>query len=317
MKNFTAQFKNKTILVVGDVMLDEYIFGNITRMSPEAPQTPVIFMKSEKRVLGGAANVAHNIISLGGEAILLGVQGNDEHAKRLQKLLQEARIENRSFTSPTRPTTTKTRVFDSERQVARIDDEQSGPLSKRELSLFSTALRKLPSKIDMVIISDYAKGMISKETIQALRKKFPGEKIVADPKPVHKSLMHSICMITPNLKEVSLMAGTTLKRHEDIRKTITRLTEDLHTSVLATMGREGMMLCDKNDMTIYRVAPPNVRAIDVTGAGDVATAACALALASGAELAEAAEFANRAAAISVTKLGTATVVLKEIFSKKD
>jgi bifunctional ADP-heptose synthase (sugar kinase/adenylyltransferase) len=108
------------------------------------------------------------------------------------------------------------------------------------------------------------------------------------------------------------MAGAALQRHEDIRNTALRLAEELQTSILTTMGRDGMMLCDKNDMTICRIAPPKVRAIDVTGAGDVATAACALALASGASLSQAAEFANRAASISVTKLGTATVTIKEI-----
>jgi D-beta-D-heptose 7-phosphate kinase/D-beta-D-heptose 1-phosphate adenosyltransferase len=312
MKNFTAQFKHKTILVVGDIILDEYLFGNITRMSPEAPQTPVVLMKNEKLVLGGAANVANNIVSLGGKAILLGSIGNDEHGRLLKKLLKKAKIKDGSFISSERPTITKTRVFDGERQIARIDDEKDHPLSKKELALFQTALRKIPANIDMVIVSDYAKGMISKETMRMLRRKFSGDKIVADPKPIHKDLMRGLLIITPNLKETSLMAGAALRRHEDIRNTALRLADELQTSILATMGREGMMLCDKSDMTVYRVASPKVRAIDVTGAGDVATAACALALASGASLAEAAEFANRAAGISVTKIGTAVVTLKDI-----
>ena len=312
MKNFTAQFKNKTILVVGDIILDEYLFGNITRMSPEAPQTPVVLMKNEKLVLGGAANVANNIVSLGGKAILLGSIGGDEHGKISKELLKKAGIKDLSFISPERPTITKTRIFDGERQIARIDNEQDHPLSKKELALFRAALHRAPVKIDMVIISDYAKGMVSGETMDVLRKKFSGDRIVADPKPVHKDLMRGLLVITPNLKETSLMAGAALRRHEDIRNTALRLAEELQTSVLATMGREGMMLCDKNDMTVYRVASPKVRAIDVTGAGDVATAACALALASGASLAEAAEFANRAASVSVTKIGTSTITLKEV-----
>ena len=312
MKNFTAQIKNKTILVVGDLILDEYIMGNITRMSPEAPQTPVILMKGEKRVPGGAANVANNIISLGGRAILLGVVGNDEHGKRLRELIKKTRLTDLSFVSPTRRTTAKTRVFDGVRQVARIDNEQSNPLSEKEFALFSVMLNKLPAKIDMVVVADYAKGMISQKTMQLLRKKFSGEKIVADPKPIHRNLMRGLRVITPNLKEISLMAGSALKRHKDIRNTVSKLAEELHTSILATMGREGMILCDKKDLSVYRVAPPKVRAIDVTGAGDVATAALALALASGVSLIEAARFSNRAAAFSVTKLGTATVTLKEI-----
>jgi rfaE bifunctional protein kinase chain/domain len=311
MKSFTARFKNKTILVIGDLMLDEYIFGNIFRMSPEAPTTPVILVKNRERVLGGAANVAHNIVSLGGKAMLLGCIGDDNAGLLFQKLLTEARIENRSFTSAERPTTVKNRLFDGNRQVARVDTETAKPLTRRELELFSKALHKLPRRIDFVAISDYAKGMFSKETMRLILKRFPGNRILADLKPVHKNLVHELCVITPNLEEVSLMAGIKLRRHEDIRNTAARLAKELRTSVLITMGREGMMLCDKKDLSIYRVAPPKVRAVDVTGAGDVATAATALALASGASLIDAAEFANRAAAISVTKLGTATVTFKE------
>jgi D-beta-D-heptose 7-phosphate kinase/D-beta-D-heptose 1-phosphate adenosyltransferase len=312
MKHFTAQFKNKVILVVGDVMLDEYIFGNITHMSPEAPKTPVILIKDRKCVLGGAANVANNIVSLGGTAILVGYIGDDENGKLCKQLLKKAGIKDSLFTSHTRPTITKMRVFDGERQVTRMDDEYSGPFSKQELISFSTVLRKLPSKVDMVIISDYAKGMVSQKTMRALRDRFSGEKIVVDTKPIHRNLMHDLCMITPNLKEMSVMAGVPLRRHEDIRITAARLAKELNTSVLATLGREGMILCDKNDLTINRIRSPKVHAIDVTGAGDVATAAFTLAVASGASFVDAAKFANRAASISVTKLGTATVTLKEL-----
>jgi D-beta-D-heptose 7-phosphate kinase/D-beta-D-heptose 1-phosphate adenosyltransferase len=312
MEHFTKSFKNKTVLVVGDLILDEYILGNITRMSPEAPQTPVIFMKSDKRVLGGAANVANNIVSLGGKAILLGNIGDDESGRRVKRLLKEAKIQDHSFVIPTRPTITKVRIFDGERQVARIDRERAEEFSTKELALFSAALRKLPKKIDMVVVSDYAKGIVSKKTMALLRKRFTGDKIIADPKPVNKDHMRELHMITPNLKEVSAMTGLEFKSHDLIREAIRTLARELHSSILVTMGREGMMFCDKNNMTIYRVASPKVRAIDVTGAGDVATASCALALAAGASFSEAAEFANRAASVSVTKFGTATVTLAEI-----
>ena len=146
MKNFTAQFKNKTILVVGDVMLDEYVFGKITRMSPEAPTTPVILMKSEDRVLGGAANVAHNIVSLGGKAILLGCVGNDENANQFRQLLAKAGVKDSLFASPTRPTTTKTRIFDGERQVARVDDENNGGALSKRTRVFSGGPPKAPFK---------------------------------------------------------------------------------------------------------------------------------------------------------------------------
>jgi D-beta-D-heptose 7-phosphate kinase/D-beta-D-heptose 1-phosphate adenosyltransferase len=204
------------------------------------------------------------------------------------------------------------RIFDGERQVARIDRERAEEFSTKELALFSAALRKLPKKIDMVVVSDYAKGIVSKKTMALLRKRFTGDKIIADPKPVNKDHMRELHMITPNLKEVSAMTGLEFKSHDLIREAIRTLARELHSSILVTMGREGMMFCDKNNMTIYRVASPKVRAIDVTGAGDVATASCALALAAGASFSEAAEFANRAASVSVTKFGTATVTLAEI-----
>ena len=256
--------------------------------------------------------MANNMVSLGGTAILIGYVGDDENGKLSRRLLKKAGIRDFLFTSRTRPTITKMRVFDGERQVTRMDDEHSGPLSKQELASFSAAIRKLPSKIDMVIVSDYAKGTVSQKTMQILRDRFSGEKIVVDTKPIHRNLMHGLCMITPNLKEMSAMAGVPLRRHEDIRITAARLAKELNTSVLATLGREGMILCDKNDMTINRIRSPNLHAIDVTGAGDVATAAFTLAVASGASFVDAAKFANRAASISVTKLGTATVTLKEI-----
>ncbi len=293
-------------------MLDEYIFGNITRKSPEAPKTPVLLVESKRCVLGGAANVAHNIVSLGGKAILLGCLGDDESGLTFRKLLNSAHIRNHSFMSVGRPTTVKTRLFDGERQVARIDTEKTKSLTRRELKLFSKMLQELPRAIDFIVVSDYAKGMISGETMQLVLRKFSGGQILADAKPIHKNLMRNLRVITPNLNEVSLMAGVKLRRHEDIKKTTMALARELGTSVLATMGREGMMLCDKEGFSIHRIPPPKVRAVDVTGAGDVAAAACALALASGAPLLEAAKLANRAAAISVTKLGTATVRLKEI-----
>jgi D-glycero-beta-D-manno-heptose-7-phosphate kinase len=315
MKNFAMQFKKKTVLVIGDVMLDEYIFGKITRMSPEASRAPVVLIKNRRYAMGGAANVAHNIVSLGGTAILLGCIGNDEHGHVLRKLLSEAGIKDCSFISADRSMTVKTRIFHGARQIARVDQETTKSLTRRELSLCSKKLHRLPRHIDFVIISDYAKGMLSKKSLRLILNRFPGERIIADPKPIHKNLFRNLRLITPNLKEVSDMTRTELKRHGDISRVIQSLTKDMKTSVLATLGRHGMMLCDKQEFSIHRITAAEKRPVDVTGAGDVATAACAIALASGASPIEAAEFANVAAGISVLKLGTATVTLKEVARK--
>lgn len=312
MEDLADQFKNRTILVIGDLILDEYIFGDITRMSPEAPKTPVILIRDRKYVLGGAANVANNIVSLGGKAILLGELGNDGNGEIFRGLLRKAGIINRTFVSIERPTTIKTRVFYDGRQIARIDAEKTAPLCRAELKQFAVALQSIQRKIDFVVISDYAKGMFSKATREIILERFSGEKILADPKPIHKDLVRHLRLITPNLKETSAMAGVSLKRHDGIRAAIRTLARELDTSILATMGHEGMMLCNKKGLDIHRIPPPRVRAVDVTGAGDVATAACALALASGVSLAGAAHLANLTASISVTKQGTATVTLAEL-----
>lgn len=312
MKHFAAQFKNKTILVVGDIILDKYIFGKITRKSPEAPKTPVILAMNEGYALGGAANVSHNIVSLGGKAILLGYLGDDDNATTVKHLLSKTKIKDSSFIIRSHPTITKTRIFDGTRQVARIDEESTAPLSKQELAIFLAAIKKAQKNVDIVIVVDYAKGMISKEAMALLIKKFGGEKIIADPKPIHKDLMRNILLITPNLKELSLMTRRDIKKTNDIYSATQILAQDLRTSILATLSGKGMTLYDISDDTIFRVPPPGVKVVDVTGAGDVATAACALAVASGASLAEAALFANRAAGVSVTKPSTATVTLKEV-----
>jgi D-beta-D-heptose 7-phosphate kinase/D-beta-D-heptose 1-phosphate adenosyltransferase len=317
MKNFTSTFKNKKILVIGDVMLDEYIFGKITRKSPEAPKTPVILIDHKSYALGGAANVASNIAALGGTALLLGPVGDDENRSILQALINKAGITDCTFTSHERPTTVKTRLFEGQRQHARVDREASHPFSKKDLKSFSDALRTLPHSIDFVVISDYAKGTFSTETMKIILDTFTGDRIIVDPKPIQKNLLKKLLknlhIITPNLKEMSLMAGAPLRRHADIRLTALSLAKELNTSVLATLGREGMILCEKGTWNIHRIpALKGVRAIDVTGAGDVATAACVMMLAAGAPLVEAARFANHVAAISVTKLGTSTVALNEI-----
>ncbi len=312
MRNFTADFKNKTILIVGDLILDEYVFGNSTRMSPESPTAPIVLVKNRKYMLGGAANVANNIVSFGAKAVLMGCVGDDLNGSVLKELAKPTKIDSRLITSGYRPTTIKTRVFDGERYIARVDTETTRPFNREELRSFSKELGRLPRDIDFIIISDYAKGLLSKDTMQMILQRFDGKHVLADPKPVHKSLLRGLNVITPNLKEFLTMTGGKLKNKGDITKAAVQLTKELGTSLLVTMGHEGMLLCDKNNLAIHRTAVPKFKAVDVTGAGDVATAACALALASNASPVEAAEFANRAASFSVTKFGTSTVTLREM-----
>ncbi len=312
MRHFSGHFKEKTVLVIGDPILDEYAFGIVERNSPEVPTAPVVLVKREQRLLGGAANVAHNIVALGGRALLLGYLGDDDAGRSMSALLAAAKIKDLSFVSKDRPTVVKQRIFNGPQQIARMDREDLSPLSKSDLRKFKVALGNAPRIVDFVIVSDYAKGMISKESMRMILDRFGGDSILADPKPVHRDLMRGLRAITPNLKEVSAMIGRPLRKHEDIREETRALSMKLSTSIITTMGHDGMMVFDEAADSFHRIPRPHVKAVDVTGAGDVATAACALALASGATLLEAARFANHAASFSVTKPGTATVTLKEL-----
>lgn len=313
-KQLIAKFGSKRILVVGDVMLDEYIHGRITRMSPEAPTTPVILVRNKTYALGGAANVAHNVTVLGGNAILLGVIGADGNAKILTELLKKGGIRNSTVVSSDRLTTTKTRIFEDHRQLARIDRESTNPLPRRTNAVLASNVRALKrSTIDFVIVSDYAKGVLSKDLMRILTKNFGKEKIIGDIKPRHASLMRGIYAIAPNLKEAAAMSGIKVKNSRDAAAAGTVISRRLHTTVIITMGRYGMLVVPRGKSnTAYKIAPRKIRARDVTGAGDTATAALTLALASGASIREAAEFANRAASLAVAKLGTATVRPAEI-----
>jgi len=312
-KHFIKKFSSKNILVVGDAMLDEYIFGKITRMSPEAPLVPLILIESKKYALGGAANVAHNITALGGNAMLLGVKGGDNHGRILHQLLKKARIKDLLITVNDRPTTTKIRIFENHRLLTRVDEEESRRLKKSILSAFISKIKHLKhTKIDFVIISDYAKGVISKKLFRALLTAFGGEKIIADFKPKHQTFIKNIYAISPNIKETSEIAKVPIKNYSDALKAAMIVTKKLGTSTVVTMGRYGVLVYDKNRKTGSYIPAKKVKMIDVTGAGDTLTAALALAVASGANLFEAAEFANSVAAISVSKLGTATVKPREL-----
>jgi rfaE bifunctional protein kinase chain/domain len=294
-------------------MVDEYIWGSVSRISPEAP-VPVVEVKAESVRLGGAANVAANIRTLGGRAILVGVIGNDPPAERLVDQLEALGIKGDGVVvDRNRPTTIKTRVVAGSQQVVRFDRESALEMSKeateRVLQLAVEHLREA----DALLISDYAKGVISKLVARQIiplarrRKKI----IVVDPKVHHFHLYKGATVITPNHHEAVAFARFRLREGEDPDEVGRELQQTLEVNaVLVTRGDQGMSLFEDGEVTHIPAVAKEV--YDVTGAGDTVVATLGLALASGASLKEAAVIANYAAGVVVGKMGTATVSQSEL-----
>ena len=308
-----ARFAEKQILVVGDIMADEYIWGSVSRLSPEAP-VPVVEVKSESVRLGGAGNVAANIRSLGGTPILVGVVGNDPPGERLVDQLEAAGIKSDGVVvDRTRPTTIKTRVVAGSQQIVRFDRESSMDLSKdateRLLALVVERLRMA----DGVVISDYAKGVISKRVAQRIFPLARRQKkvIVVDPKVHHLHLYKGATVVTPNHHEASAFAHLPLRGMQDLlaagRELLRRLEVE---AVLVTRGEQGMSVFENGRVTHIPAVAKEV--YNVTGAGDTVIAALGLSLTSGAALRDAAAIANHAAGVVVGKVGTATVTVQEL-----
>jgi len=294
-------------------MVDEYVWGNVSRLSPEAP-VPVVEVKSESFRLGGASNVAANVRSLSGRAILVGVVGNDPPAERLVDQLEAAGIKSDGVVvDRTRPTTIKTRVVAGSQQIVRFDRESALDLSKeateRLLELATERLRDA----DALLISDYAKGVISTRVARKIlplarrRKKI----IVVDPKVHHFHLYKGATVVTPNHHEAAAFARFRLREEQDLQEVGRELRQKLGVgAVLLTRGEQGMSLFEDGQVTHIPAVGKEV--YDVTGAGDTVVAALGLALTSGASLKEAAVIANHAAGVVVGKVGTAIVSREEL-----
>jgi D-beta-D-heptose 7-phosphate kinase/D-beta-D-heptose 1-phosphate adenosyltransferase len=310
-KNIFKNFKNSEILVIGDLILDRYIWGKVKRISPEAP-VPVVEVTNDNLMLGGAANVAHNIISLGGVVTLVGVAGKDRLGKILKQLLEDNNIEHEIF-EDSRPTTLKTRVIAHNQQVVRFDKENKSKISGRIMENIITFLKRPILEHDAIIVSDYMKGMVSRELIKEILKiAKPKQKFVAvDPKGGHFHCYKGVSLIKPNLMEASQCSGINIKDEKSLIKAGRILMNKLScNAVLITRGGEGMSLFEQERVINIPTVAKNV--YDVTGAGDTVVAAFALAYASGATMQEAAIVANHAAGIVVSEVGTAAVTPEKL-----
>ena len=311
---YLDRFSSKRIVVIGDVMLDKYIVGRVRRISPEAP-VPVVTVINERFAPGGAANAANNITSLGSNAYLLGITGNDS-ARGL--LLAEAAKQSINtdylVVSEKKPTTQKIRAIGNDYQLLRIDYENRDEISD-ELPQLIHNLEQIDA-IDAIIVSDYDKGIVSAELMAAVKGIARKRNILllVDPKPKHKDLYHDISLVTPNKKEAAEMAGIAIESGGDIETAGDRLMNELNCNVLITRGAEGMSLFEQGRPPVH--IPTTAKEVyDVSGAGDTVIATMALAVCSGASLAEAAVLANHAAGIKVGKLGTSPVKIDELRAK--
>lgn len=307
-------FSRQRLLVVGDVMLDENLWGEVRRISPEAP-VPVVELQHQTWVPGGAANTAANAVGLGGIALLGGVVGQDEAAVRLRESLRERGVDAEGLVvDPARSTTTKTRVVAHNQQIVRIDREvRSSVLPAAENELLAWAARVMV-KVGACVISDYAKGVVServaRELIALARRS--GTPVVVDPKSHDYARYRGATVVTPNLHEAEQAGGMLVRGPGDLEVLGRRLLAELPGSaVLITRGAEGMSLFLPPDGVAH--VPAEAHAVfDVTGAGDTATATLAMALAAGAPLALAVRLANRAAGLVVGKVGTVAIALAEL-----
>jgi D-beta-D-heptose 7-phosphate kinase/D-beta-D-heptose 1-phosphate adenosyltransferase len=317
--------KKQTVLVVGDTMVDKFIWGKVVRISPEAP-VPVVEVTKETEVLGGAANVANNITALGGKAFIVSTIGEDIAGKTLIEMLSEKNINYDYLVySSHRPTIIKTRIIAASQQVVRVDKEVKGVFERSsELKILKNIEESIP-KANAVIISDYGKGVVSpavlKKTI-ALAKKYKIP-VTVDPKIDHFKKYKKITTMTPNEKEaIEGMGLKNIKTDEDIAILGKKILKTLGSnSVLITRGEKGMTLIEPNNK-ITNIPTRAKEVYDVTGAGDTVISTMTLALAAKADLLSAAEIANFAAGIVVGKLGTATTnpqeleeVVKDFYNK--
>ena len=318
MRSLLSRFRGLKALVVGDAMLDHYVWGDATRLSPEAP-VPVVQIARDSFVAGGAANVAANVRALGARVELWAAIGRDQAGVQLRRLLREEGIGYPDRHLATRgPTTQKTRVMVQRQQLCRLDRESVVPELPRNRAARLRPLLRTVRDFDVVILSDYAKGFLDAELVAEITRRAhaAGRLVTLDPKPRRPLPCHDLDLLTPNRREAVQLAGL----HPDdaasfspanVCRVIWRRYRPRH--LVITLGEDGMLLSERG--RVLRCIPTVAREVfDVSGAGDTVVAALSLALAAGASLEDAAHLANAAAGVVVGKIGTATATPAEIMT---
>jgi D-beta-D-heptose 7-phosphate kinase/D-beta-D-heptose 1-phosphate adenosyltransferase len=315
LKSVFGTMKTKCIMVIGDLMLDEYIWGKVDRISPEAP-VPVVEVQSELFKLGGAGNVANNLLSLGAKVIINAVRGNDRHGDILKGILEDLKLPTESvFIDNKRSTTVKTRIIAHTQQVARIDKEDKSLISEAMLRKLMSSYNDNLEKLDALIISDYGKGVVSKKLINqvvpiARQNSIP---VCVDPKERNFPHYKNVSVITPNIKELSFGAGIKIEDYNHIMQAAQKVRSMLGCDmILVTRGEHGMSLFTQDQGATD--IPTTAKAVyDVTGAGDTVIACFTLALSAGASPEEAAIISNVAAGLVVAEVGAASVPWEKLY----
>jgi rfaE bifunctional protein kinase chain/domain len=308
-KELIERFSKVKVLIVGDVMLDRYWWGSVSRISPEAP-VPVVRLERESIAAGGAANVAANVVGLGAETFLVGIVGDDSEAKDLAEILENSNISPDYLISlSNRQTSVKTRIIAHSQQVVRLDQENTSAISEIEAENIFEKIEKVFNKSDIVIISDYAKGFLVENLLSRLITKCNVErkKILVDPKGKDYTKYKGATLLTPNQKEATDACGLEESEKNAVERAGKILLENISTeSVLITQGEKGMTLF-QNDDEIHRFDALARKVYDVTGAGDTVIAALAVAIGAGLNFFEAARLANIAAGLVVEQIGTTAI----------
>ncbi|MBI4726528.1 D-glycero-beta-D-manno-heptose-7-phosphate kinase [candidate division TA06 bacterium] len=308
-------FARRKVVVLGDLMLDEYLFGTVSRISPEAP-VPVVEVSREEFHLGGAANVAWNIAALKGQAFPVGTVGSDRAEKMMRREFQAKKISELGLVKQSgRPTTIKTRIVASHQQVVRVDREHRQDISASAQQNVIKALEKLVPLTDAILIEDYNKGLITAQVLKAaLELALKHKKIITvDPKFNHFLDFKGVTLFKPNIHEAERALGAKISSPEDIIKAGQSLIERLEAqAVLITAGDQGMYLFTAGKGKVFRIPTAAREVYDVSGAGDTVIAAATLALCAGASFLEAAVIANHAAGVEVSKFGVAEVTAAEL-----
>lgn len=318
-RDIVPRFTKARVLVIGDIIVDHFLWGTATRISPEAP-VPVVNVQREELLLGGSANVLRNIVSLGGSGALCGIIGNDPMGSKAISLVEQLGVSTEGLVVGQRPTTVKTRVVAQGQQVVRFDREEAGWPSKTSLDSLLRYLEEHVHTFDAVMVSDYAKGVVNEQLMIRLhqllhdvrQQKKRALPLIVDPKPSNVHCFVGATVITPNHHEAMQMSGMRIDDERSLLAAARQIRDDIGcAAVLITRGEAGMALLQEDDhlVTIPTMAK---EVYDVTGAGDTVAATLALGLAAGCSMSEAAILANHAAGIVVGKVGTACVSAAEL-----
>jgi D-beta-D-heptose 7-phosphate kinase / D-beta-D-heptose 1-phosphate adenosyltransferase len=319
LREHVLGFGQRRVLVIGDAILDEYLHGDTGRISPEAP-VPVLRVVRSRRVLGGAANTAANVVSLGAHATLIALVGQDEGGAALRERATEAGVDLRAVDSGA-PTLRKTRVVSQQQQMIRLDYEDPKPMTSAVAEAVLAAFDAAVTHADIVVMSDYAKGVLSERMSQNIitRAHKAGRDVIVDPRPQNRACYAGCDYMTPNWKE-----ARALLRLPDVEPTPDRVAEtaralasEMNANIVLTLGAGGIMFCSRDGREMFSQPTMAREVFDVSGAGDTVVAAFALARSSRIDHPTAVTLANRAASVVVGKFGTATVTPEEILDTSD